>query len=379
MAFFEEMRHFFIFFIVFGLWSSWKNFEYKRVLIICTISSIAIVIIAASLAVYLDQFLKFTTLSNTVSNSLYAMMFLTHLIIVLESRLQYNRQMQLIQTISSVDEQFYTKLGIRIRYKIEKKQMFIRLMFIFSIEIIIKFLVFAASAYWFIENEFFYVILYSNALICLRPLQVSFFIHLLLTRLKLIHKELIDIRNIQSNLIDHNEVTVTLHNATASVYDRLLSLKHIYRELFHVCELISTIFGWSLLIIVIYIFAVFTFECYWTFLFISHPIQTIICLMFTMPFVITLGTLAYYCSECAHQVRYQYYFLSFNVYKSFCFFKSRTVEKWLHRIPMSLEHFFAVNDLVREFALEVNHSRFCITAFGFFELNLDLMGSVSDK
>lgn len=54
-------------------------------------------------------------------------------------------------------------------------------------------------------------------------------------------------------------------------------------------------------------------------------------------------------------------------------FQSRLVEINLHRIRMDREH----SDLIREFALEVQHQPLVISANGYFNMNLELVCSVS--
>lgn len=57
--------------------------------------------------------------------------------------------------------------------------------------------------------------------------------------------------------------------------------------------------------------------------------------------------------------------------------QSRLVEKNLHRIKFFKETELQNNDLVPEFAMQVNHSQCYISANGFFDINLNLLGSVS--
>lgn len=51
---------------------------------------------------------------------------------------------------------------------------------------------------------------------------------------------------------------------------------------------------------------------------------------------------------------------------------------YLHRITREKEN-EPQNDLVREFSLQVIHEPIAITANGFFNIDFDLLGSVSHK
>lgn len=51
------------------------------------------------------------------------------------------------------------------------------------------------------------------------------------------------------------------------------------------------------------------------------------------------------------------------------------IEANLHRIPIDRGNIRRI-DLIREFSMQVHHVRFSISAHRFFEINLDLFGSV---
>lgn len=56
--------------------------------------------------------------------------------------------------------------------------------------------------------------------------------------------------------------------------------------------------------------------------------------------------------------------------------QARVIEGNLHRISFDKDN-EAQNDLVREFSMQVHHEQFIISANGFFNINLDLLGSVT--
>lgn len=304
MAFFEQMRNFFVFFIFSGLWFSWNNFEHKLIRSVSSILSIAFSFICVVSAVFFNRFLEFNSLSNTITNFLFVLYFVTHFVIIIESRIKNQSQMELIQKFTFIDHIFYTKLSKRVPYEREKKQIFTRMTILISIEFCINVMIIAAAHYLNFDFTFLYFSLYPNFLIFLRPIQVLFFTNLLLTRLKLINKELIDIQNIQNNNLQHSETVIVLHNANEglSIYERLLSLKQIYRALFQACEQISMIFGWSILIIVINMFALFTFELYWAYMSLTNTARMFICIVYCVPIVVACGVLSWYCSSCSQEV-----------------------------------------------------------------------------
>lgn len=58
-------------------------------------------------------------------------------------------------------------------------------------------------------------------------------------------------------------------------------------------------------------------------------------------------------------------------------FKTHLVESNLHRIPFDKEN-MTQNDFIRLFSMQVHHEIFCISANGLFNIDLSLLGSVSD-
>lgn len=57
-------------------------------------------------------------------------------------------------------------------------------------------------------------------------------------------------------------------------------------------------------------------------------------------------------------------------------FQARKTGKILHRISLDEENGSQNDLLLREFSMQVHHGCFVVTANGFFEINLDLLGSV---
>lgn len=64
------------------------------------------------------------------------------------------------------------------------------------------------------------------------------------------------------------------------------------------------------------------------------------------------------------------------ILKSGFHFKGCQIERNLHRIPTDKENQLQ-NDMIREFALQVHHQQYFISAKGYFQIDLKLISSVS--
>lgn len=146
--------------------------------------------------------------------------------------------------------------------------------------------------------------MYSYLVICLRSIQVIFFVCLLRSRLILIIQELKDIQ-CALNSMQSNELNLSYPLRRFSIIDRLLNMKRIYGELYESCEQISEAFGLSLLIISTQAFFEFTLNFYWGYMCLLDIGDLITYLL--EPEAILVGILAFYCSSCV-----QYVSLSFN-------------------------------------------------------------------
>lgn len=301
MSFHNQMQKFFAFFILFGMWSSWQNFKYKKLLRAHSVFSIAIACFSFCSTFLFKPFHAFNTFPHTVSNLLFMSVLFTHLIIVLESGTQSVAQSELVERFTFVDRLFEMKLQVRIPYEKEKRKVFIWMLVIASVEVIIKLCCVIYLIFWSKVYQYDYFILYSNMLICLRMIQVFFLIYLIENRLNLINKELREIQRMHTQTGSaHNKVIQILDNS----YNRILSLKQIYDELYGICNQISIIFGRSLLTIVSHIFFYTTFEWYWAYRNLSNPANMIICLGFAGTNLVILGALAFFCTSCSQQVSF---------------------------------------------------------------------------
>lgn len=317
-TFFDEIRGFIAFFLIFGLWPVWRNSKYNWLLIIYSFFSIFIVFFIFVSAIFVEKVLEKNALSKAVAYSFLYTILITHLIIVVQSLIQRKFQMKLIQKFTHVDRLFHTKLQVLISYRKEKRILFLRFALMLATYIGIK--VALMIHLYTIDNpkSFWYHCLYSIWITRLRCVQVLCFVHLLRARLILVNdkiKEILTARNLYTGngngwcAISNIRNTTFILDKTmpkSSIYDQLLNLKQIYGELYEICEIINVTYGWSLLAILTQCFIDFTRNSYWTFLALQQTtadLSTAIdCISLLIPVVIVLSLFAYYCSSCSRHV-----------------------------------------------------------------------------
>lgn len=305
-VFFAQMRNYIVYFLVFGLWSSWKDSKYKLLLKAHSIFSITIVFFTYLSAYVFNQFSEAATLSATVSTTLFITILVAHLIITVETFHRCCSQLALVQNLSTVDSMFNTKLSICIPYQREKSEFFVRNIAIVFVVIAIKLFVVVFTLYQNRSMNFFYCIMYSNWIMHLRSIQVLFFVYLVRDRLILIDKEITDVRRtlIMQTNPKHDQQALSL--VQQLTFTRILHLKQIYGELYESCELINKTFGWSLLAIMTQSFVDFISNCYSMFTVLeanSIDYSTLaISVALLVPNIVTISTMAFYCSSCFQTV-----------------------------------------------------------------------------
>lgn len=131
-------------------------------------------------------------------------------------------------------------------------------------------------------------------------------------RLNLINKELLNIRNEQINKTFHQanvsngslKDDVSMSN---SIYKRLLNLKQIYGQLYEICVLVNSTFGWSSLTIFTQSFCGLVHNGYWLFTILYDNLHEFgilyVCLTFLIQNIAPISILAFYCSTCYQTVR----------------------------------------------------------------------------
>lgn len=315
-SFFDEMRSFVVFYLIFGLWPSWKELnEYKYLLIGYSIFSISLVFGVFLSAIFINKVLEDNTLSSAVAYSFLLSILATHLVIVVQALFYRKALVRLMNKFTYVDKLFNQKLQIFISYKQERRQLWMRFIIILGILVSIKFALIIHLQWRGQLVSFWYHCFYSIWVNRIRCVQVLFFVYSLRSRLILVNEKLREILSaigvpdnvnyIQpkpKNVVFVLDTSFTRH----SIYERLLNLKEIYAELYEICELINITFGWSLLAIITQAFIDFTSNSYWTFLALEQPVPDIQhaldCICLLIPIVLMLGTMAYFCSSCSRSV-----------------------------------------------------------------------------
>lgn len=304
----KQIRDFVGFFVLFGVWSTWKSARYTF-----SIRCYSIWMAVAFIIMYFEsgykRFFKEkvpTNFDESIDAMLFTMSYLSYLIIAIESILRNKIHSQLLQKLSGVDRLISMKTRTFTTRRIKK---YVNLT---PIIILTSFLM-CITTYYAIGltceddmNLFACCFLYFRFIMHLRAIQVSFFVVLVQNRLQFIIDELKHIRmksTTQINCIRRRKSFI--HRAD---FTQILHLKIIYGELYETYGLINKSFGWSLLAVIIVYFADIIAVCYADFekmavldtLPDSRDLR--ILLSFVVPIFIVLGTLCFYCSSCYQRV-----------------------------------------------------------------------------
>lgn len=310
MEFFNEKRNYILCFLFFSLWSFYKNSKYTILFQVYSVLLTASVIGSFVYGVYLDHFHEHATLTVSVRICLFVIMLLAYLIVAIESLYKSKAQKELIQRFSIVDHSFNNKLGIGIPYKRERRESFVRISFFVSIILIV-------NIYNTIESNYTVFTVYSLTcsiwVVCLRSVQVMFFVYLTQKRLILINEELVYIRNVvnsQFKYVNQRQGSGPSTDSAAKknfVYNRILNTKLIYEQLYDIYEMLTHMFGFSLLAIFIQSFFSLTSNGYWVFLALddtSFDLKTFIqCTNVIIQTLVPISALAFYGSSCYKTVR----------------------------------------------------------------------------
>lgn len=306
MDFFAEKRNYIVCFLLFGLWSKWTNSKTKVVFQVYLIFLMALNIYLFANEVVFGHFYRHSSLSAVVRIYLWVIMLLAFLVIATESLCTSAAQEQLIRKFSIVDRLIWRKMSICVPYQKEKRELFLRN---FVIIAIMLFLNVSAAIYSYYTKSIIYSTIYFSWIMRLRVVQVMFFVYLMRGRLSLINDELVDIRRIFNDRVERNQVSDFPINvntdklpAINSIYERILTLKRLYKQLHDICELINHTFGWSLLAIFTQSFIAFTSNSYWVFFFLENNINDLgsfmACIDFAIQTTISVCIMAFYCSSC---------------------------------------------------------------------------------
>lgn len=254
MEFFDQIRKYVTVFILFGTWSSTHGFKSKILLHTYSVVYVVALIVLFSVSIHSQQFYTYTTISNTMANSLYWLIMVTHLVVVFESISKNNAQKQLIEKFIFVDNLFQVNSNIRLPYEKEKRKIFIM-----SSTLVSSICLYYAAIYTYLyhtDNIRGFTIQSSLSIwiIRLRSMQVTFFVWILRTRLILLNQHLDEMSCVIKTQLNQ------------PMFSELLHLKQIYRKLHGACESINDTFGFSILTIMTHSFIDFTLNCYWAYL-----------------------------------------------------------------------------------------------------------------
>lgn len=311
MVFFKQIRNYIIGFLLFGMWSSWEDFQSKCLLRAYLILCIFTEICSYIFTIFFTDFYGGITLSSVLANSSVYLMMFVQIIIGIESFFTSNAQLQLIREFSLVDQLFFTKLGMNLPYHKCKRELFLRNTLLISFIIFIKITLWVYTRFVNPVLRFFYCTMFSSWIVRFRLIQVLLFVCLVRNRLILISKELNSIQNAKIIPIENDEMnknSILIVNRVGNFnYERLIHLKQIYGKLYAIYGLINTIFGWSLLAIFVQNFYDFTSNCYWIYLIVEGSLHNnavlIICIVLLLPIAVTWITLVFYCNSCTQQVK----------------------------------------------------------------------------
>lgn len=296
MAFFEQMRIYFILFILFGFWTYWPNSKHKQLLRFYSIFSIALIVLNFTTTLIFNRFYSFSTFSDLITNFLFISAVLTHLVIVLESIYQNKTQMELLKKFSIANYLFLKKLRLKLFQHTKKQKLSIRLLLMVIVQVVFRILITAYGTYWKWEFDFLYVALFPEIIIGFKLIQILFFVYAMNIRLRLINKQLIYIENSTGDSFRDGS------NVKLSIFKRLFALKQIYGQLHDACDRIGITFAWSLLTIILYIFMNLTFNTYWVFKNLSQIKNLVLNVILMTPNFVVLSTVAVYCSSSSQQV-----------------------------------------------------------------------------
>ncbi len=212
---------------------------------------------------------------------------LSHITILVESFLQRESLIEIIDILSLIDRTLIKKLGINVDHKGFKKllqnYLIIGFAIFLSIEISVLVIFLNDSSIQFLA--FWIASLFSFTVIFLRYLQIITFIYIIKSRLSIINLNLYKIgvetsverrQNIVSiigHLEDDNQGMLKIQNKKFRNFDEISILRELFGKLWDVSKLINTCFGTSLLVCVGNDFGIVTLNGYWMYLSYKNSIN----------------------------------------------------------------------------------------------------------
>lgn len=298
MSFFQQMRSYFVLFVLFGFWTSWPNTKYKQLLRFYSIFSVALVLLNFVSTLIFKRFYSFLTLSDLIANFLFISAVLTHLIIILESIYQTRTQTELLKKFSIINYLFLKKLSLKLFQHDEKQMIFMRLLLMLIVQLVFRIFITVFGTNWQWKFDFLYVALFPELIVGFKLIQILFFVYIMNIHLSMISKQLnrIEVANENAKSLRRDG------NIQLSIFKKMLALKKIYGKLHDICDRIGIIFAWSLLTIILYIFINLTFNTYWVLINLTQMKNLVLNVILMAPNFIVLSTVAMYCSSSTQQV-----------------------------------------------------------------------------
>lgn len=156
MDFFKENRIYFIYFLIFGLWSSWRNANYNWSIGLYSICSMLIAFASYIVTFLINKFNLTMTLSTLVGNSAFLLILFVQSVISIETLIKTKSQQRFIEKFCSVDNLFNIKLGISVTYREEKRGILVKILILMAVLLLIKINIWAYTTYISEALEFFY-------------------------------------------------------------------------------------------------------------------------------------------------------------------------------------------------------------------------------
>lgn len=387
----SEFKNFFILFHIFGLARFSDNPYISSLLFVYSVIQALIFFALLTSVVVLKITFDANAISTIVNYVFLGSVTLTPFVIMLQTIFDTNKQHSLVTSIDQIDELIHRKLGHHFNYAREKRSIWLKILLVVIIlGFIQSFLIY--RLYRLSSLGTLYPAYYSFLLIWMRSIQIAFYMLLLNDRLKIVDEKLAEFRNTtglslnkwpvaQDTTTDKLNMIFVFHSSFSkgSKRERFLNLKRIYGKLFDISNLVNASFGLSLLAIFTHSLIDITTFAYLLFIAINdidinYDLLIIsICLM--LPAIIVTAVIAYSCSNCFKTVSLLRCFQIIFCLSSRLNFKSLSIGNNIHRIErdVSDERF---NSLVQEFALQIAYEPIIISASGYFNMDLEMLGSV---
>lgn len=251
---------------------------------------------------------------------------LSHIIVLIESFLQRDSLIQIIDILSLIDFTLVKQLAVDVGHRNLKVKL-------------LNLLIIGSALFIFVEGSVLFVFLnhrssmsflsfwiassFSFAIISLRYLQIITFIHIIRSRLSIINSYLnkIDKETFLENhsrfvsivglLEEDNRDILKMQNKKFNHFDEITILGKLFGKLHDVSKLINSCFGTSLLVCIGNDFGSVTLNGYWMYLKYKRSVNVpIICSigLWSLPHIVCLLLIAWFCYSTVCKVSGRIFF-----------------------------------------------------------------------